>query len=105
MKVSIDRDANLLYINWGGDGAIGREVAPGVILLSNPEGKPVALEVINLSQRTSDSLNKLLFSYAPLGSSGQDPPAGQEIAIEFPSKAAVCGPDTYPNMPRSEQIS
>ena len=49
MKVSIDRDANLLYVNWGGDGAIGEEVAPGVILLSNPEGKPVAIEIINLS--------------------------------------------------------
>ena len=89
MKVSIDRDANLLYVNWGGDGAIGEEVAPGVILLSNPEGKPVAIEIINLSQRTGDSLNKLLVSYAAPDSSRQDPPASQTVVIEFPIKAPV----------------
>ena len=86
MRVSIDRDADILYVSWGEGGGSGQEVAPGIYLMYNNESQPVGLEVLYLSQRTKASLEHLIISYARPGSSEQEPPATQEFAIEFPTK-------------------
>ena len=83
MKVSIDRDADVLYITWGAGGGSGREVASGIYLSYSREGHPVGLEVLNLSHRTQSSLEHLVLSYSPPGSSEQDPPPANEFTIEF----------------------
>ena len=87
MKVSIDRDADVLYIAWGDGGGAGEEVAPGIYLTYNNENQPVGLEVLYLSQRTKSSLEHLMIAYAHPGSSEQEPPTAQEFAIEFQATA------------------
>ncbi len=83
MKVSIDHDADVLYVTWGSGGGASREVASGIYLTYDGEGHPVGIEVLGMSQRAKTSLEHLAVSYAPPGSSQQDPPIAQEFTIEF----------------------
>jgi len=52
MKLTIDREANALYLDLDESPAADREeISPGVILDYNAEGKVVGIEMLYLSRR------------------------------------------------------
>ena len=54
MKLTIDRDADALYLDLdSAPAAESEEIAPGVIFDYNAEGKVVGIEMLNLSLRVS----------------------------------------------------
>ncbi len=88
MKISIDRDADVLHVAWGKGGGSAREVEPGIYVTYDQRDRPVGLEVLGFSSRTT-LLEQLNVSYAPPGNSKSDPPTAQEFTIEFPSAVAL----------------
>ena len=57
MKLTIDREADALYLNLDDNPADdSREIAPGVILDYNADGKVASIEMLYLSKR-SENLN------------------------------------------------
>ena len=61
MKLTIDRDADALYLNPDETPAAeSEEISPGVILDYNAEGKVVGIEMLHLSKRVSpEKLNRM----------------------------------------------
>lgn len=61
MKLTIDRDADALYLNLDETPATeSEEISPGVILDYNAEGKVVVIEMLHLSKRVSpEKLNRM----------------------------------------------
>ena len=54
MKLTIDREADALYLNLDeAPAAESEEISPGVILDYNAEGKVVGIEMLYLSKRVS----------------------------------------------------
>ncbi len=54
MKLTIDRDADALYLDLDDTPAAeSEEISPGVILDNNAEGKVVGIEMLYLSKRVS----------------------------------------------------
>jgi uncharacterized protein YuzE len=54
MKLTVDREADALYLDLDdAPAAESEEIAPGVILDFNAEGKVVGIEMLYLSQRVS----------------------------------------------------
>ena len=55
MKLTIDRQADALYLDLDeSPAADSEEIAPGVILDYNAEGKVVGIEMLYLSKRVAD---------------------------------------------------
>jgi uncharacterized protein YuzE len=63
MKLTIDREADALYLNLDDAPADdNRETSPGVILDYNTEGKVVGIEMLYLSKRSKNlNLSSLHF--------------------------------------------
>jgi uncharacterized protein YuzE len=61
MKLTIDREADALYLNLDeSPAAESEEISPGVILDYNAEGKVVGIEMLHLSKRVQpDTLNRM----------------------------------------------
>ena len=61
MKLTIDREADALYLNLNeSPAAESEEISPGVILDYSAEGKVVGIEMLHLSKRVSpDKLNRM----------------------------------------------
>lgn len=61
MKLTIDREADALYLNLDeSPAAESEEISPGVILDYNAEGKVVGIEMLYLSTRVSpEKLNRM----------------------------------------------
>jgi uncharacterized protein YuzE len=61
MKLTIDREADALYLDLDESSSFeSQEIAPGVILDYNKEGKVVGIEMLYLSKRFDISqLNKI----------------------------------------------
>ena len=54
MKLTIDREADALYLNLDETPAAeSEEISPGVILDYNAEGKVVGIEMLHLSKRVA----------------------------------------------------
>lgn len=54
MKLTVDREADALYLDLDdAPAAESEEIAPGVILDFNAEGKVVGIEMLYLSKRVS----------------------------------------------------
>ena len=54
MKLTVDREADALYLNLDEAPAVeSEEVSPGVILDYNADGKVVGIEMLYLSKRVS----------------------------------------------------
>lgn len=54
MKLTVDRDADALYLDLDeAPAAESEEISPGVILDYNAEGKVVGIEMLYLSKRVS----------------------------------------------------
>ncbi len=52
MKLTVDREADALYLNLDeAPAAESEEISPGVILDYNAEGKVVGIEMLHLSMR------------------------------------------------------
>ncbi len=84
MKMRIDRDADVLWIEWGEtSGSEVKEIGKHVYLHVSPAGEPVALEVLFVGKRTGQLPDRLLLEYFPEGSSAQEPPAKERMSIEF----------------------
>jgi len=67
MKLTIDREADALYLNLDDNPADdSREIAPGVILDYNAEGKVVGIEMLYLSKR-SENLNLSSLHFETVG--------------------------------------
>lgn len=62
MKLTVDREADALYLNLDeAPAAESEEISPGVILDYNAEGKVVGIEMLHLSQRVApENLGRLL---------------------------------------------
>lgn len=55
MKLTIDREADALYLDLdGAPAAESREISPGVILDYNEAGTVVGIEMLYLSKRVSE---------------------------------------------------
>ena len=55
MKLTIDREADALYLNLdGAPAAESREISPGVILDYNEAGTVVGIEMLYLSKRVPE---------------------------------------------------
>ena len=55
MKLTIDREADALYLNLNGaPAAESREISPGVILDYNEAGTVVGIEMLYLSKRVPE---------------------------------------------------
>ena len=51
MKVSVDREANALYVRFSEDAVTeSAEIRPGIIVDYDARGRIVALEILNASQ-------------------------------------------------------
>jgi uncharacterized protein YuzE len=63
MKLTIDRDADALYLDLDeSPAAESEEISPGVILDYNGDGKVVGIEMLYLSKRVSDeNLKRMQF--------------------------------------------
>lgn len=63
MKLTIDNTADALYLNLSeADVAETRQVAPGVMLDYDAEGRVVGIEMLSLSKRAAKTdLQRLLF--------------------------------------------
>jgi uncharacterized protein YuzE len=86
MKVRIDRDADVLWIEWGDPvDSYADEVSKNVYLHYTPQGEPVALEVLFLSRGTHAPMDRLTIEYAPPGSSELSNPISERMNIEFGS--------------------
>ncbi len=61
MKLTIDREANALYLDLDeSPAADSEEISPGVILDYNAEGKVVGIEMLYLSRRVgTEQLDRL----------------------------------------------
>lgn len=61
MKLTIDREADALYLNLDeSPAAESEEISPGVILDYSGEGKVVGIEMLHLSTRLSpENLNRM----------------------------------------------
>jgi len=61
MKLTIDREADALYLNLDESlAAESEEISPGVILDYSAEGKVVGIEMLHLSTRVSpEKLNRM----------------------------------------------
>ncbi len=61
MKLTIDREADALYLNLDeSPAAESEEISPGVILDYNAEGKVVGIEMLYLSKRVRpETLNRM----------------------------------------------
>ena len=61
MKLTIDREADRLYLNLDeSPAAESEEISPGVILDYSAEGKVVGIEMLHLSTRVSpEKLNRM----------------------------------------------
>jgi len=61
MKLTIDREADALYLNLdGAPAAESREISPGVILDYNEAGTVVGIEMLYLSKRVpEENLDRL----------------------------------------------
>ncbi len=61
MKLTIDREADALYLNLDeSPAAESEEISPGVILDYNAEGKVVGIEMLHLSKRVQpETLNRM----------------------------------------------
>lgn len=61
MKLTIDREADALYLNLDeSPAAESEEISPGVILDYSGEGKVVGIEMLHLSTRVSpEKLNRM----------------------------------------------
>ncbi len=61
MKVTIDRNADALYLDLSETPAAeSEEISPGVILDYNTEGKVVGIEMLHLSKRVpAETLSRL----------------------------------------------
>jgi len=67
MKLTIDRDADALYLNLDETLAEeSREISPGVIFDYNAAGKVVGIEMLHLSKR-SDNLNLSSLHFETVG--------------------------------------
>jgi len=56
MKLTVDQEADALYLNLDDRPATdSREIAPGVILDYDQEGKVVGMEMLHLSKRAARS--------------------------------------------------
>ena len=54
MKVNLDPEGDLFYVEWGNpEKARSREVEPGIYVLYNSDGEPVAVEVLFLHRRAA----------------------------------------------------
>ena len=54
MKLTIDRDADALYLNLDeSPAAESEEISPGIVLDYSAEGKVVGIEMLYLSKRVS----------------------------------------------------
>lgn len=61
MKLTIDREADALYLNLDeSPAAESEEISPGVILDYNAQGKVVGIEMLYLSKRVQpETLNRM----------------------------------------------
>ena len=61
MKLTIDREADALYLNLDeSPAAESEEISPGVILDYSAEGKVVGIEMLHLSKRVQpENLNRM----------------------------------------------
>jgi uncharacterized protein YuzE len=61
MKLTIDREADALYLNLDeSPAAESEEISPGVILDYNADGKVVGVEMLHLSKRVpAEKLTKM----------------------------------------------
>ena len=61
MKLTVDREADALYLDLDEAPAIeSEEISPGIILDYNAEGKVVGIEMLYLSKRVSaDKLDRM----------------------------------------------
>ena len=84
MKLRIDRDADVLWIEWGDTtDSEAQEIGKHIYLYVSASGEPVALEILSVGQRTGQSPDRLLLGYFPEGSSAQEPPPKERMSIEF----------------------
>ncbi len=62
MKLTVDRDADALYLNLDeAPAAESEEISPGVILDYNAEGMVVGIEMLHLSKRVApENIGRLL---------------------------------------------
>lgn len=68
MKLKIDHEADALYLSLAdGPAADSEEVAPGIIVDYDAEGRAVGIEMLHLSKRAPDiDVQRLLFEQVPL---------------------------------------
>jgi len=67
MKLKVDHEADALYLSLSDAPASeSEEVAPGIIVDLDENGRVVGIEMLHVSQRAaSGDLNKLLFESVP----------------------------------------
>ncbi len=68
MKLKVDQQADALYLTLSEKPAAdSEEVAPGIIVDYDDDGRAVGIELLHLSKRASQpDLNRLLFESVPL---------------------------------------
>ncbi|MGC8903910.1 DUF2283 domain-containing protein [Thermus sp.] len=68
MRITYDPEADALYIAFGEGPATVEEVAPGVALDWDGEGRLLGIEILDASRRLSDpkSLSRLLLEALPV---------------------------------------
>jgi uncharacterized protein YuzE len=68
MKLTVDREADALYLSLSDEPAAeSEEVSPGLIVDYNSEGHAVGIEMLHLSKRSpSADFQRLLFESIPL---------------------------------------
>ena len=84
MKMRIDRDADVLWVQWGDiTGSKAREIGKHIYLHVTEGEEPVALEVLFISRRARDSPDRVLLEYFPKGSFAENDGAIERMSIEF----------------------
>ena len=70
MRLKIDQNADALYLSLRDDFAHeSEEVAPGIIVDFDLEGRAVGIEMLYLSTRGITDLNRLIFETVPFAAS------------------------------------
>ncbi len=68
MKLKVDEQADALYLSLGdAPTALSDEVAPGIIMDCDAEGRAVGIEFLHLSKRAAPmDLRQILFESVPM---------------------------------------
>lgn len=69
MKLKIDHEADALYLSLSdAPAAESEEVAPGIVVDYDEQGRAVGIEMLHLSRRAAGAdMHRLLFETVPVG--------------------------------------